>query len=76
MEVRRRYRKKMEFMALFLLFVLLYWKNIHQQRQIHRYWVHPILQAHTSSGQFALLYEDLRVHPDKFRNYTRMSIAT
>ncbi|XP_040197230.1 protein ANTAGONIST OF LIKE HETEROCHROMATIN PROTEIN 1-like [Rana temporaria] len=67
----------MEFHELLLLFVLHAWEHcLKQQRSQRRFWVHPIYQLHSDRGQFSLLYHDLREHPEKFRNYTRMTIAT
>ncbi|XP_040203443.1 protein ANTAGONIST OF LIKE HETEROCHROMATIN PROTEIN 1-like [Rana temporaria] len=66
----------MEYYELLLLFVLHVWQRILQQRPQRRFWVHPIHQMHSERGQFVLLYRELREHPDKFRNYTRMSIST
>lgn len=39
-----------------------------------RYWVHPLLQERRTKGMFNLFYNDVRSHPRKFFNYTRMSV--
>lgn len=40
------------------------------------YSVHPINQQRARFGEFHHLYTDLREHPAKFFEYTRMSIST
>ncbi|XP_068129859.1 uncharacterized protein [Hyperolius riggenbachi] len=47
-----------------------------QPRRRHRFWVHPLVVERPLKGQFTLLYEDIRSHPVKFFNYTRMSTST
>lgn len=39
-------------------------------------WVHPFISDRSRSGIFFKLYGDLRKYPEKFFNYTRMSIAS
>lgn len=41
-----------------------------------RFWVHPLLQTRADKGMFKLFYIDLRKYPEKFFNYTRMSIES
>ncbi|XP_075684243.1 uncharacterized protein LOC142652483 [Rhinoderma darwinii] len=45
-------------------------------RRRGRIWVHPLVAQRTSKGHFHTLYEELRSHPEKFRSFCRMSVAT
>jgi len=38
--------------------------------------VHPLNSNRNEKGEFCNLYNDLRKDPEKFFNYTRMSIST
>ncbi|KAM4029729.1 uncharacterized protein ACNLHF_022385 [Anomaloglossus baeobatrachus] len=40
---------------------------------MRRYWVHPINKSRSFHGVFRTLYVELRMHPEKFVNYVRMS---
>lgn len=46
------------------------------KRKRKRYWVHPMLQARSTRGQFFTFFCELRQYDDKFFNYTRMSVAS
>lgn len=41
-----------------------------------RYWTHPMLLKRPTEGFFALQYADLQRFPQKFFNFTRMSVPT
>ncbi|KAM3909895.1 uncharacterized protein RB166_021521 [Leptodactylus fuscus] len=38
-----------------------------------KYWVHPLNIKRPSSGSFAMLYQELRLFPDKFAKFLRMT---
>ncbi|XP_068122078.1 epithelial-stromal interaction protein 1 [Hyperolius riggenbachi] len=57
------------------LAVTLYYARRRTIMRRRRWWVHPLLIEREQKGQFALLYYDLRRHPDKFFKYCRMSVA-
>ncbi|XP_040193133.1 protein ALP1-like [Rana temporaria] len=46
-----------------------------RSRRRHRYWVHPMVSHRVSTGYFHNLYSELRIYPNKFSNFTRMSVA-
>ncbi|XP_063634897.1 putative nuclease HARBI1, partial [Cydia splendana] len=47
-----------------------------RKMKLKSFWVHPLNDNRYLKGQFVSLYEDLRMYPDKFFNYFRMSINT
>jgi hypothetical protein len=46
------------------------------QRLSRKHWVHPINDDRETSGRFIKFYNDIRLYPEKFFNYYRMSIKT
>jgi len=40
------------------------------------FWVHPLVSQRLLKGQFHKLYEDLRIHPQKFFGYCRMTCSS
>jgi hypothetical protein len=38
-----------------------------------RWWIHPINQGRPNKGEFHTLYPQLREHPDRFKEYLRMT---
>jgi len=53
--------------------VVLRTRNVKTRR---KFWLHPITSQRLLKGKFYSLYEDLKVHPQFFFRYFRMSTAT
>ncbi|XP_040194667.1 protein ALP1-like [Rana temporaria] len=47
-----------------------------RRKRARRYWIHPVIAGREETGQFWVLYNDLREHEEKFLDYTRMSIKS
>ena len=39
-----------------------------------RFWVHPVMLQRLSVGYFTTMYTQLRMYPDKWYNFSRMSV--
>ena len=46
------------------------------QRPRRKHWVHPINNDSETSGRFLKFYNDIRLYPEKFFIYYRMSIKS
>ena len=44
-----------------------------RKRRRRRFWVHPIIQKRQKYGEFHHLVRELESHPDKFKEYFRMT---
>ncbi|CAH1979840.1 unnamed protein product [Acanthoscelides obtectus] len=51
-------------------------RKMKKEKKKKKVWVHPFISDRNRSGIFFKLYDDLRKYPEKFFNYTRMSIAS
>ncbi|XP_040187323.1 protein ALP1-like [Rana temporaria] len=47
-----------------------------RRKRARRYWIHPVIAGREETGQFWVLYKDLREHEEKFLDYTRMSMKS
>lgn len=41
-----------------------------------RHWIHPLFLERHSKGLFHTYFKDVRKYPDRFFNYTRMSVQS
>lgn len=45
-----------------------------RRKRVRRFWIHPIISERLHKGKFCLLHEQLKIYPEKFFEYYRMSI--
>lgn len=63
--------------------LLIILQRIRRRRQLEedrrsrqrRFWTHPLISQRLSVGYFTQMYAELRIHPEKFYNFTRMSVT-
>lgn len=61
---------------LILMWRVRIWRQLEEKQNRRRYWTHPSLLRHLSSGYFLSMYGELRKYPNKVFNFTRMTTGT
>lgn len=56
--------------------ITIYLLSRKKRRTKKRYWIHPMLVERHSKGLFQNYFKDLRNYPERFFNYTRMSVQS